>query len=214
MRHLTIKAASTATAQGRFFAIAAAWSVDLDGDQIVRGAFADTIRRWRESGKNIPVHWNHQAEASNVIGWVDPALMREAKEGLYVKGELALEESETAREAWRSMEANAVSLSFGFMVRKSEDRSDGVRELHEIDLFEVSIVPHPANPDTRFLELKSAHRPFDRDAFQREVLDGFMSRSNRTESVKKRAAAILAVDDEPEPKRARGPVKIATFEVK
>ncbi len=39
-------------------------------------------------------------------------------------------------------------------------------------------------------------------------------RSNPTESVKKRAKAMLAVDDEPERKRARGPVKIATFEVK
>jgi hypothetical protein len=33
---------------------------------------------------------------------------------------------------------------------------DGVRELHGIDLFEVSIVPHPASPDTRVLSMKSA----------------------------------------------------------
>jgi phage head maturation protease len=52
------------------------------------------------------------------------------------------------------MKANAVALSFGFLVTKSSERTDGVRE--GIDLFEISVVPGPANPDTRFLELKSA----------------------------------------------------------
>ena len=156
MQHLTIKAASTATDQGLFSAIAASWSLDREGDQIARGAFASTIRDWQASGKRLPVHWNHSGDAADVIGWVDPASMREADEGLYVKGRLDLEDSEVAREAWRSMKNNAVSLSFGFMVTKSRDRSDGVRELLGIDLFEISIVPIPANADTRFLSLKSA----------------------------------------------------------
>ena len=42
------------------------------------------------------------------------------------------------------------------VVTKSKDREDGVRELLGIDLFEISIVPHPANADTRFVELKAA----------------------------------------------------------
>ena len=156
MQHLTIKAASTATDLGRFTAIAAAWSVDREGDQIVKGAFAATIKRWQESAKRLPVHWNHSGAASDVIGWIDPAGMRETDEGLYVKGQLDLEDSETAREAWRSMKNNAVSLSFGYMISKSRDREDGIRELLGVDLFEISIVPHPANEDTRFLELKGA----------------------------------------------------------
>ena len=64
--------------------------------------------------------------------------------------------AEAAREAWRSMKNNAVSLSFGYMISKSRDREDGIRELLGVDLFEISIVPHPANEDTRFLELKGA----------------------------------------------------------
>ena len=91
-----------------------------------------------------------------MIGWIDPAGMRETDEGLLVKGQLDLQDSETAREAWRSMKNNAVSLSFGYMISKSRDREDGIRELLGVDLFEISIVPHPANEDTRFLELKGA----------------------------------------------------------
>jgi uncharacterized protein len=156
LEHLDVKAASTVTDQGRFSAIAAAWSVDRAGDQIRRGAFAGTIKRWQQSGKRLPVHWNHETGAESIIGAVDAGSLREAEEGLYVKGQLDLEESEVARSAWRSMKNNAVSLSFGFMTVKSRERGDGVTELLELDLFEVSVVPHPANADTRFLDLKSA----------------------------------------------------------
>ena len=72
MQHITIKAAATATDRGHFTAIAATWGVDRDGDQIRRGAFAATIKNWRESGKRLPVHWNHSGKAADVIGWVDP----------------------------------------------------------------------------------------------------------------------------------------------
>jgi len=154
MQRLTLKAASTVTDLGRFSTIAATWSVDRGGDQIRRGAFAKTVARWQHSGKKIPVHWNHSGEAADVIGWVDPSSMREGDEGLYVKGQLDLEDSETAREAWRSMKNNSVALSFGYLATKSRDREDGVRELLEIDLFEVSIVAVPMNADTRFIELK------------------------------------------------------------
>jgi uncharacterized protein len=157
MDYLTIKAASVATERGDFTAYAATWSIDRAQEQIVRGAFAETISRWQESGKRVPVHWDHSGEASDVIGSIDPASMVERDEGPRVSGRLHLEESETAREAWRLMKDNAVSLSFGYLTTKSRDREDGIKELQAIDLFEVSIVPHPANPDTRFVELKSAN---------------------------------------------------------
>ena len=53
------------------------------------------------------------------------------------------------------MKAHRVALSFGFVVTDEFKRSDGIRELREIDLFEISVVPAPANQDTRFLSLKS-----------------------------------------------------------
>jgi HK97 family phage prohead protease len=156
MDHLTVKAATTATDQGSFRAVAAAWTIDRDNDQIVPGAFSKTIARWRASGKLLPLHYNHDAAADHIIGYVRPDTMAETDEGLIVEGQLDLDESDLARAAWRSMKRGVMSLSFGYLATDTFKRSDGIQELREIDLFEVSIVPAPANADTRILSLKGA----------------------------------------------------------
>jgi HK97 family phage prohead protease len=141
--------------RGEFAAIAATYDVDRVKDRIRHGAFEQTIARWQASGNRLPLHWDHRGEARNVIGSIDPASMREiAGLGLFVKGKLDLDDSEVAREAWRSMKDSRVSLSFGYMVVRDRKRGD-IRDLHELDLFEISIVPSPANPQTRILEMKS-----------------------------------------------------------
>jgi hypothetical protein len=81
--------------------------------------------------------------------------MRETDQGLLVKGKLDLADSEIAREAWRSMKNGSMSLSFGYVVDKARKAQGGIQELLAIDLFEISIVPAPANADTRVLELKA-----------------------------------------------------------
>lgn len=155
MIHKTIKArATTTTDQGSFEAIAAAYSVDRVGDRIVPGAFSKSIERWQASGKSVPLHWNHQGEPEDIIGTVDPSSMEETDLGLKVAGRLDLDASEKAREAWRAMKTGSMSLSFGYMV-VAEKQADDANELHELDLFEISVVPGPANADTRFLSLKS-----------------------------------------------------------
>jgi HK97 family phage prohead protease len=141
---------------GEFAAIAATYDVDRVKDRIRFGAFAKTIVRWQECGRRVPLHWDHRGEARNVIGSIDPAAMREiAGAGLYVEGKLDLDDSDVAREAWRSMKDNRVALSFGYLTVESRKRG-GINELLELDLYEISIVPSPANPQTRILEMKSA----------------------------------------------------------
>jgi HK97 family phage prohead protease len=143
------------TELGEFSAIAAAYSIDRDGDQIVRGAFGRTIERWQASDKRIPLHWHHSASPKDIIGFVDPGSMRELPEGLFVRGKVDLDGSTVARDAWRPMKDHAVSLSFGYLTVDSFRRPDGIKELRELDLFEISITPAPANPDTHILETKS-----------------------------------------------------------
>lgn len=154
MKHLTLQAKATATDLGEFVAIAAAYSLDRVGDRIVPGAFAKTIDRWQASGKQVPLHWNHQGEPDDIIGTIDPFSMKETDDGLQVSGKIDLEGSSKGREAWRSIKAGAMSLSFGYMVVSDRSAKDAT-ELLELDLFEVSVVPGPANADTRFLTLKS-----------------------------------------------------------
>lgn len=154
-RKMTLQAkATTTTDAGEFVALAAAYSIDRAGDRIVPGAFAKSIERWQASGKQVPLHWNHQGEPEDIIGAIDPATMEETELGLKVAGKVDLDGSEKGREAWRSMKAGTMSLSFGYMV-VAEKQADDANELHELDLFEISVVPGPANADTRFLSLKS-----------------------------------------------------------
>jgi HK97 family phage prohead protease len=155
MQHKQVGAVSVATDAGTFSAIAACYTLDRQGDVIVPGAFEKTIRAWRETGRMLPLVWNHSGQASDVVGYVDPRMMREQEAGLFVQGRLDLEGSATARETWRSMKANAVGFSFGFKA-DSRKRADGVTELTEIDLYEISVTPTPANQSTRILEMKSA----------------------------------------------------------
>ncbi len=183
MQHLTLATKATAiTDEGVFSAIAATYAVDRVGDQIIRGAFDESIKRWQGAGRSLPLHWNHRGEAANVIGSVDPTTMRETTEGLYVEGQLDLEESEVAREAWRSMKANRVALSFGYVVTADRKREDGVRELLGLDLFEISVVAAPANPDTRFLSLKAARPSVGDDEWR--VLASLANGTSFTPSMK------------------------------
>ncbi len=64
-----------------------------------------------------------------------------------------------AREVWPLGKTNVMSLWFGYLATDTSKRKDGVQELREIDLFEISIVPAPANPDTPILSYKSADPP-------------------------------------------------------
>jgi HK97 family phage prohead protease len=159
LEHKTLKATARTTDLGEFTALAAAWTEDRDGDQIVRGAFAKSIQAWKERDRPIPLHWAHRGDAENVIGEVDPHSVREIAEGLYAKGKLDLDGSEVAREAWRLVKARTVALSFGYLVTDSFRRADGIQELREIDLYEISLTPAPANPDTRVLSFKSTDPP-------------------------------------------------------
>jgi HK97 family phage prohead protease len=81
-------------------------NVDRDGDRIVKGAFAKTIDAWQDTGRTVPLHWNHSADPDDVIGYVDPRSMVETDRGLVV-GQLDLENSERARQAWRAMKTAA-----------------------------------------------------------------------------------------------------------
>ena len=205
MNHVTVKAAAVATDLGEFTAVAAAWTVDRQGDQIVPGAFRHTIERWRGSGKLLPLHYNHGTAADHIIGHVRPDTMVETDEGLVVEGQLDLEGSDLAREAWRSVKNGVMSLSFGFVATDSIMRDDGVQELREIDLYEISLVAAPANFDTHILQTKAATDGFDTLRAQaRDELHRLLTApdSGDTDTGEKAIAT-----------KSSAPIQVATFEV-
>jgi len=152
--HKAVSADTATTEKGEFTALAATWSIDRMSERIVKGAFKSLLEAWAGVGRRVPLHWDHKGEAENIIGSIDPATMAETDDGLYVEGKLDIKDSAVAREVWRLVKANAVGLSFGYLVKRDR-RSDGVRELLDLDLFEVSLTPAPINADTRVLSTKS-----------------------------------------------------------
>lgn len=208
-RKMTLQAkATTTTDAGEFVALAAAYSIDRAGDRIVPGAFKASIDRWQASGKSVPLHWNHQGEPEDIIGAIDPATMEETELGLKVAGKVDLDGSEKGREAWRSMKAGTMSLSFGYMV-VSEKQADDANELHELDLFEISIVPGPANADTRFLSLKSMS-----DDQLREELGSLRKRVDEIEAqLEEKPPDADDVEDEPGESQQASDPEADQFEV-
>ena len=104
--------------------------VDNGGDVVRRGAFARSLAR---SGP-VPLLWQHRSGA--VIGSIEKIV--EDGRGLRVIGRVGAGE----RRRWLAsmVKGKAIGgLSFGYRVRRSA-RRDGVRELMDLDLVEVSVV--------------------------------------------------------------------------
>src|SRR5512139_3378237 len=90
-------------AQGIFEALVAVFgNVDRGGDMIEPGAFADSMAAWQASGNPIPVIFSHEWDNLDAhIGSVLEA--KEIPEGLYVKGQLEMDEPFAAR-VWKKMQ--------------------------------------------------------------------------------------------------------------
>jgi HK97 family phage prohead protease len=162
MQHALKSATAVVTDEGLFEAIAATWDLDRVGERISQGAFALTIQNWRTIGRPVPCHWDHKGgDPQFVIGTIDPMTMRETPEGLLVEGRLDLDHSAVAREAWRAMRSGSIALSFGFLTLKSHTEGN-VKVLDQLDLYEISLTPSPANAATRVLSMKG--RPITRIA--------------------------------------------------
>ena len=143
---------ATIAPDGSFEGYAALFGrVDLGRDLILPGAFARSLAERGAGG----VRLLFQHDPAEPIGtW---ASLAEDSRGLYVKGRLTLDVAR-AREVLALMRAGAIDgLSIGF--RTVEGRTDPrtkVRRLSHIDLWEVSVVTFPMQPDARIASVKRA----------------------------------------------------------
>jgi len=134
---LSLKSLDT---QGRFAGYASVFNiVDNQRDIIQRGAFVQSLKG--RTGE-IKLLWQHQQEEP--IGVFD-RIFEDAR-GLYVEGRLLLN-VQRAKEAHTLLKAGAISgLSIGYSpVRYKIDAASGVRQLQEVELWEISLVTFPAN---------------------------------------------------------------------
>jgi len=142
---LSIKQADENT--GIFEGLASTYQIDLGSDQVMPGAYQDTIK----SKKTIPILWQHDTRLP--IGVI--LEMKETEQGLYVKGKLALDVPEAKRAfSLLKLEKSVLAMSIGYQTKK--DKWEGnIRKLLSLDLMEISIVTFPMNPGARFTSVKN-----------------------------------------------------------
>lgn len=127
--------------------------VDKGGDIVMPGAFEDSLKTWKKSGRQVPVLWQHQTDQP-IGSWPD---LKEDDHGLLGDAELWLEEAPYARLAHKGMKTKTITgLSIGYRVKEhSIDADTGVYSLQKLDLVEISVVTNPMNDDARVADVKS-----------------------------------------------------------
>jgi HK97 family phage prohead protease len=119
---------------------------DRIGDVIEPGAF---------KGAKLPMPMLFGHDVNDPVGtWV---AADEKADGLYLKGQLLVEDLPRAREVRALVRAGAVKgISIGFITKKAKALAGGGRSISQIELLEASLVTLPMHPGARVTSAKSA----------------------------------------------------------
>ena len=173
---LDMKAAASGVIQGYASLFG---QIDTGGDVVMPGAYSKSLADISSSGRNVKMLWQH--DPAHPIGVWDE--VREDAKGLFVKGRL-LPDVEKGREAAALLSAGAIDgMSIGYRTVNATRGAKGERLLHELELWEVSIVTFPMLPTARVDAVKAAEmterdfeRMLTRDAgFSRSVAQRLMA---------------------------------------
>lgn len=146
-------------AEGTITAYASVFgNIDSCGDVVEKGAFSRTIKEWEERDDVLPLLWGHNTSDPDYnIGAVTKA--SEDDTGLLIEASFDLDNPKAAQ-VYRLCKGRRVhDLSFAFDIAESgEGKVDDrpVRMLKDLDLYECSIVPYGANPQTEIVAVKHA----------------------------------------------------------
>ena len=137
---------------------ASTWTKTPDsyGDIVIKGAFTETLKKRKVTGHPFPLCFNHDFD--QIIGAVAEA--EEDDFGLKIKASflntaLAQEKRELVKEGivWQFSFAYSV---LGSEEPTAEEKKQGIyQKLTKLDLYEVSLVPVPANQTAIVTEIKN-----------------------------------------------------------
>lgn len=132
---------------------------DSWGDVVAKGAFTRTLKERWSGGKGIPFIWAHQID--NLKSFIGTAVADEDEKGLHFIAQFDdTEEAQKVRQLYK--DGRLRKFSFAYDVLKAgmvtlEDNSKA-QELQEVDLYEISAVPVPANDDASVVDVKAGRR--------------------------------------------------------
>jgi HK97 family phage prohead protease len=130
-----------------FAGYASTWDEDLGGDIISKGAFNKTMQERKD---RVKVLWQHNEPIGKSVG------MSSDSKGLFVEGKIS--KTRLGDEAIELMNDGVIDqMSIGFNVPsgKSEYNEKGNRLIHEVKLFEYSLVTFPMNEKAIITSVKS-----------------------------------------------------------
>lgn len=165
------------TDSGEFTGYGSVFGVkDWYDDIVIKGAFAKSLADWKEKGKLPKMLWQH--DVNEPIGIY--AEMKEDDHGLFVKGKILKEAGPTEKRAYEHLKAGSIdSMSIGYTIGAGGieySKEDDAFMLKEIDLWEVSLVTFPANPEATVSEVKGLIEKGPKE-FERFLRDAGLSRS-------------------------------------
>ncbi len=133
---------------------------DSYGDVIAPGAFTDTIKSREDSGHPFPLCWNHDLD--QIIGKVDS--IEDTEKGPLMTASFF--DTPLAQEKRAIVQSGVVyQFSFAYDILDQGPAEDiKANELRKLDLFEVSVVPIPANQNAVVTDVKSGRRNSRKDA--------------------------------------------------
>jgi HK97 family phage prohead protease len=130
-----------------FAGYASTWDEDLGGDIISKGAFNKTMQ---ERADRVKVLWQH----NEPLGMVKS--MRTDSKGLFVEGKISKTRlGDEAIELMQDGVIDQMSIGFSIPAGKSEYNEKGNRLIHEVKLYETSLVTFPMNEKAIITSVKS-----------------------------------------------------------
>jgi HK97 family phage prohead protease len=205
LKHLDIDFEIKAAEGGLFEGYAStAGNVDRGGDVVMEGAFSKSLDRWKAKGKLPKMLWQHDPDKP-IGAWTD---MSEDAKGLYVKGRL-LTDLALGKEAYTLVKEGVIdSMSIGYQTKDYDYEGAGsqkVRQLKEVELWEVSLVTFPMNPQAEVTGVKQLTTRTDLERILRKegvpgnfakliALYGFEEAVKRTDGQRKADGVAIEQD--------------------
>lgn len=176
---------------------ASTWTTTPDsyGDIVIKGAFKETLEKRAKTGHPFPLCFNHDLD--QIIGAVKS--IEEDDFGLkitasFLNSPLAQEKRELVKEGivWQ--------FSFAYNILESEpptseEKKAGIlQKLTKLDLFEVSLVPIPANQTAIVTEIKG-EAPETKDGAPEEEKAGRRNSARDEQLIRDAISALSALLD-------------------
>ena len=154
-KHLELQVKAAEEGEGRISGYASVFgNKDSYGDVVTKGAFSSFLHKISLSGKVVPVFYGHNMEDPKAnIGRV--LSLSEDDYGLKFDAQLDLSGNTYGRIVYEQLKDGRLdSMSFGYQVLDYSMEKD-VTELRELELYEISVVPIPANPAAKVTGVKA-----------------------------------------------------------